>query len=164
MNAPAEGSSTAGRRRRTRRPVTTPFLAGILVVLLAFQFLLGTYLNLYVTIPSGGNLGALSWDGLAVLALHILLGIMVVGTSLRMTLVAVRARNGREIAFSAIAAIGLTLAFLGGADFTFASQGNGQSFVMAFGFFLGVLGSGLLMARAHLPRPQGDAPAGTPSR
>jgi hypothetical protein len=159
VSAPAVESPVGRPRRRSRREVTAPFLAGILVVLLAFQFLLGSYLNLYVTIPSGGNLGALPLDGLVVLILHILLGIMVIVTSLRMALVAVKGRNGREIAFAGIAALGMIVAFLGGADFTFGSPSNGLSFIMAVGFALGVLGSGLLMARAHLPRPRADSRA-----
>ncbi len=141
-----------------------PFLAGVLTALLSIQFLLGTYLNLYVTIPSGGNLGALSVDGLVVLILHILLGIMVIGTSLRMAFVALRSHDRGQTALSAIAAIGMILAFLAGADFTFSSQGDASSFVMAFGFFLGMFCSGLIIWRAHLPRP-GSAPTQeTPSR
>lgn len=153
MSAPAD-LSVSGRRRRGRRVVTVPFLAGVLVSLLAFQFLLGTYLELFVTIPPGRDLGALPLDGLVVLVLHILLGIMVITTSLRMTFVAARARNGRQIALAGIAALGMIVAFLSGAGFTFGDPGDVLSFVMAFGTFLGLLGSGLLLARAHAPRPE----------
>ncbi len=153
MSAPANESAAAGPWRRARRPVTAPFMAGILTALLSFQFLLGTYLNLYVTIPSGGNLGALDVAGLVVLILHIIVGVLVVGTSLQLLVVAWRAHNGRQTALAGIAALGMILAFLAGANFTFSSQGNAASFLMAFGFFLGMIGSALIVAGAHLPRP-----------
>ena len=131
-------------------------MASILVALLSFQFLLGTYLQLYVDIPAGGNLGAMDLGGLIALILHVLVGIMVIGTSLRLSLVAARAHNGRQTALAAVAALGMIVAFLAGAGFTFGDQADAASFVMAFGFFLGMVCSGLLMAGAHLPRPVAD--------
>ncbi len=151
MSPPADNAS-ATPRRRGRRPVTVPFLASVLVALLSIEFLLGTYLSLYVSIPPG-NVGALALDGLVVLALHIIVGIMVIGTALRMTLVAVRAHDRRQIALAAIAALGMVLAFLAGADFAFGSQSDASSFAMAFGFFLGMFCSALLVAGVSLPRP-----------
>ncbi len=162
MIAPAESASSVPRRRG-RRQVTTPYLAAVLMALLSLQFLLGTYLNLYVSIPSAG-VGALPLDGLTVLILHILLGIMVVGTSLRLTGVAVKAHNGRQTALAALAAVGMILAFLSGADFAFNGPSDASSFVMAFGFFLGMIGSAFIVAAAHLPRPEGSPPGGTASR
>ncbi len=159
MSAPSETSTPAASRRRGRRPVTAPFLAGVLVALLSIQFLLGTYLQLYVNIPSGGNVGALDLGGLAVLILHILVGVMVIGTSGRLTYVAWKAHNGRQTALAAIAFIGMIFAFLAGADFTFNSQGNGSSFLMAFGFFLGMICSALIVAGAHVPSPAPDSGA-----
>ncbi len=153
MNAPADTPSAAGPRRRGRGAATVPFLAGVLMALLSFQFLLGTYLSLYVTIPSGGNLGAVDLGGLVVLILHILVGVMVIGTAGRLTFVASKAHNGRQVALAAIATLGMVIAFLAGADFTFSSQGNAASFLMAFGFFLGMICSALIMAGAHVPGP-----------
>ncbi len=159
MSAPADTTSAAGPRRRGRRVVTVPFLAGVLMALLSFEFLLGTYLNLYVTIPSGGNLGALDLSGLVVLILHILVGIMVIGTAGRLTFGAARAHNGRQIVLAATATLGMVIAFLAGADFTFSSQGNAASFLMAFGFFLGMICSTLIVAAAHVTRPAADSGA-----
>lgn len=152
MSAPADASPSPGPRRRRRRVVTVPYLAAVLMALLSLQFLLGTYLNLYVTIPSGG-VGAMDLGGLVVLILHILLGIMVLGTSVRLTWVAYKAHGGRQTALAAIATVGMILAFLSGADFTFSSQGDASSFIMAFGFFLGMIGAALIVAGAHMPRP-----------
>ncbi len=122
------------------------------MALLSIQFLLGTYLTLYVTIPAGGNLGAIDLGGLVVLILHIIVGILVIGTAGRLTYVASKAHNGRQTALAAIAFLGMVVAFLAGADFTFSSQGNGASFLMAFGFFLGMICSALIVAGAHVPR------------
>ncbi len=159
----SQSTPTAERPRRSRRPITVPFLAAVLMALLSIQFLLGTYLNLYVTIPAGGNLGAMDLGGLVVLALHIILGIMVIGTAGRLTYVASKAHVGRQTALAAIAFIGMVLAFLAGADFTFSSQGNASSFLMAFGFFLGMICSALIVAAPHVPRPDAAA-ADTASR
>ncbi len=157
MSAPSETPVPAAPRRRGRRPVTVPFLASILVALLSFQFLLGTYLQIYVNIPSGGSLGALDLGGLVVLILHIIVGIMVIGTAGRLTYVAWKAHNGRQTALAAVAFIGMVFAFLAGADFTFNGQGNGSSFLMAFGFFLGMICSALIVAGAHVPRPAAES-------
>ncbi len=46
MSAPAEATPAASPRRRGRRAVTTPYMAGVLMALLSIQFLLGSYLNL----------------------------------------------------------------------------------------------------------------------
>ena len=139
-------------------------MAGILVALLSVQFLLGTYLQLYVNIPASGNLGAMDLGGLIVLILHILVGIKVIGTSARLLVVALRAHNGRQTALAAIAVLGMVIAFLAGAAFTFGTQENGASFGMAFGFFLGMFCSALIVAGAHVPRPEGASPSGRASR
>ncbi len=156
MSAPADPSSTAPRRRG-RREVTASFMAGVLIALLSIQFLLGTYLDLYVTIPSGGNLGAMDLGGLAVLILHIIVGIMVIGTSARLLVIAARAHNGRQTALAAIAALGMVLAFVAGAAFSFGSQSNAASFTMAFGFFVRMICSALIVAGAQVPRPAADS-------
>ncbi len=159
MSAPAWMPSAAGPRRRGRREVTAPFLAAVLMALLSVQFLLGTYLNLYVTITAGGDLGALDLGGLIVLILHIIVGIVVIGTAARLTVVAARTHNRRQTALAAIAALGMVFAFLAGAAFTFGSQSDGASFAMAFGFFLGMIGSALIVAGAHVPRPAAEPDA-----
>ncbi len=158
MTAPPDATS-APRRRRGRRQVTAPFMAAVLIALLSIEFLLGTYLNLYVTIPAGGNLGSMDLGGLAVLILHIIVGIAVIGTAGRLTYVASKAHNGRQTVLAAIAVIGMIVAFLAGADFTFSSQGNGASFLMAFGFFLGMICSALIVAANHVPRPAAESGA-----
>ena len=163
MNAPAEATPSASRQRR-RRGATAPSLASVLIALLSVQFLLGTYLVLYVSFPAGGNLGALWLGGLVVLILHIIVGIMVIGTAGRLTYVASRAHNGRQTALAATAALGMVIAFLAGAAFTFGEQADAMSFVMAFGFFLGMFGSALILAGAHLPGPDAGGDSAPASR
>lgn len=152
MSAPAETTPVAGRRVGMFGAATAPFLAAVLMTLLSVEFLLGTYLSLYVTIPAGG-VGSMDLGGLVVLALHIIVGIMVIGTAGRLTYVASKAHNRRQTVLAAIATLGMVLAFLSGADFAFSSQSDASSFTMAFGFFLGMICSALIVAGAHLPRP-----------
>ncbi len=163
MSAPGEPLLSAGRRGRRFRAATAPFMAAVLMALLSIEFLLGTYLNLYVTIPTGG-VGAMDTGGLIVLILHIVVGIMVIGTAGRLAYVASKARDRLQTILSMIAALGVVLAFLAGADFTFSGQADASSFTMAFGFFLGMLCSALIAGRAHLPRPDDASTTDTASR
>ncbi len=153
----------SARPQRARRPVTAPFMAAVLMALLSIEFLLGTYLNLYVTIPPGG-VGSMNVGGLVVLVLHIIVGIMVLGTAGRLAYVASKAHDRRQTVLAAIAAVGMVLAFLAGADFAFNSQSDASSFTMAFGFFLGMICSALIVAGAHLPRPEAASTTDTASR
>lgn len=157
MSAPEEPSSTA-RPRRARRPVTAPFMAAVLIALLSIEFLLGTYLTLFVEIPASG-VGAIGLGGLVVLALHIIVGIMVIGTAGRLAYVASKSHDRRQTALGIVAFVGMVLAFLAGADFTFVDQANGDSFGMAFGFFLGMICAALIVAMAQMPRPVADSTA-----
>ncbi len=158
MSSPSDATPAAPRRRRGLPPATVPFLAGILTGLLALEFLLGMALNLYMTIPSGG-VGALSLAGRTVLVLHIIVGILVVTTALRMTILAAKAHNGRRTALSAIALVGMVLAFLAGADFAFSGPNDASSFTIAFGFFLGMFCSALIVAGIHFTHPEAESGA-----
>lgn len=133
-------------------------MAAVLMALLSFEFLLGTYLNLFVPIPASG-VGAIGLGGLVVLVLHIIVGIMVIGTAGRLAYVASKSRDRRQTALGIIAFVGMVIAFLAGADFTFVDQANSDSFGMAFGFFLGMVCAALIIARVHLPRPTEDSSA-----
>lgn len=139
--------------RRVRRPVTLEFLASVLVALLAIQFLLRTYLELFVGLPAEPGVGGSSLDGLVVLVLHIAVGTLLVGLTLRMTLVAARSRNRRGALLAGLAALGILVAFLGGMGFTFGAHEDVASFVMAFGFAVAMFCAGILLAGVHVPRP-----------
>lgn len=156
MSEPLRLASAPTEGRRGRRAVTLEFLAAVLVSFLAIQFLLGTYLEMFVSTPSGRDLGALSADGLVALVAHIVVGVMVLGLSFRMTYVAARARNPRGTVLAGTAALGLVVAFLGGMGFTFGTPTDALSFVMASGFFLALLATGVLLARPRL-RPDDEA-------
>jgi hypothetical protein len=138
--------------RRGRRPVSLEFLASVLVGLLAIQFLLGTYLEIFVTIPPGRDIGAIPIIGLVVLVLHIVVGILLVGLSLRMTLIALRTKARGGTILAGVSALGILVAFLGGMGFTFGDQSDVLSFVMATGFFLAMLCSGVLLAGSNVAR------------
>ena len=151
-------SARSERGRRARRPVTLEFLTSILVALLAVQFLLGTYLELFVGLPAEAGVGGISLDGLVALVLHIAVGILLVGLTLRMTLVAARSKNRRGTVLAGLAALGILVAFLGGVGFTFGAHEDVASFVMAFGFAVAMFCAGVLLAGAHVSRPS-EVPA-----
>lgn len=140
----APTAAATGRRSMLRRP-TLEFLASGLVLMLAVEFLLGTYLAMFVEIPAGGAIEQLPWDGLLVIVLHIVVGIALIILGIRMVLVAPGSKNRRGTALAGIALVGVVVAFVGGAMFT----GNGEevlSFVMATGTFLALLCAALLFA------------------
>lgn len=132
LAAPTAGG--AGPRSLFRRP-TLEFLAAGMVLMLAVEFLLGTYLAMFVEIPAGGALEKLPWDGLLVIILHILVGIALIVLTVRMVLVAVRAKTQRGLLLAGLSLIGVLMAFVGGALFT-GSGNEVLSFAMAFGTFL----------------------------
>lgn len=136
----AVGGVFANRRRRARNP-TVPFLAGVQLRMLAVQFLLGTYLALFV------SLEALDLVGATVLVLHIVLGFGLLVVSLRMVLAAVRTGVQRGIVWPAVSLLGMIAAFLAGSSFTFAGESDAASFVMAFGFFLGLISDSAILGR-----------------
>lgn len=140
----APTAASTGRRSLLRRP-TLEFLAAGLVAMLALEFLLGTYLAMFVEIPAGGAIQQLPWDGLLVIVLHIVLGLALIFLTIRMVLVAFHSKSQRGTVLAGLSLIGVVLAFVGGAVFT----GNGDellSFVMASGTFLALLCAAVLFA------------------
>ena len=137
-------------RARMRRP-TLDFLAAGLVAMLAVEFLLGTYLAMFVEMPANGAIETLPLDGLVVIILHILIGLALIVLGIRMVLVAVKSKATRGMVLAGIALIGILMAFIGGALFT----GNGDevmSFVMASGTFLALMCAALIFMGASAAR------------
>ncbi len=146
-----------GRRSLLRHP-TLEFLGAGLVAMLAVESLLGTYLSMFVEIPANGAIESLPLDGLAVLTVHILVGIALIILTARMILVATRSKNGRGLVVSGIAFVGVVLAFVGGSLFTSSGQDEGMSFIMASGTFVAMFCAAILIASTAAargaPRPE----------
>ncbi len=146
-----------GRRSLLRNP-TLEFLGAGLVAMLAVESLLGTYLSMFVEIPANGAIETLPLGGLAVLTVHILVGIALIILTARMILVATRSKNGRGLVVSGIAFVGVVLAFVGGSLFTSSGQDEAMSFVMASGTFVAMFCAAILIATTAVargaPRPE----------
>lgn len=141
----------AGRRSLLRHP-TLEFLAAGLVAMLAVESLLGTYLSMFVEIPANGAIETMPLDGLAVLAVHIVVGIALILVTARMVLVAARSKNRRGLIVSGIALVGVLLAFVGGSLFTSSGQDEVMSFIMASGAFVAMFCAAILVASTAAAR------------
>jgi hypothetical protein len=119
-----------------------------LLILLAAQFLLGMALNLFGSPPSGPALIIL--ESSPILVLHILFGVLLVGTSVRVLTLGRRLRDRRGSASGGLALLSALLAFLAGMAFTFGGGSAVDSYLMSVGF------TGVLVAAALLlvPRPR----------
>ncbi len=120
----------------------TPWAWTLLVLLLA-QNLLGIYLNLYVPLPQSRDLGALI-ASYSVLAVHVAVGFLILGTAAALVFLGVRARRAALWA-PALGALGFAfLAFSSGVEFTVGGQDDLLSFVMELAF-LGVVACDVLV-------------------
>ena len=96
-------------------------------VLLIVQFGLGIGLNLYVTVPSGKSFFATVFSS-AVLAVHAIVALALLGASISALVRAIRVR--RAVAFTAAGLAAIVVA--AGAGVSFAGRpGNGASLTMA---------------------------------
>lgn len=133
--------------KRVRRPMTLHRLTGFLLRTLATQFLLGTILNLYVSLPFPRPLTTAALAGLVVLVLHIAIGVGALAISLRMVLAAARSPERWGLGLSATAATGLAVAFLAGMGLTFGDQSNLSSFIMTLGFYVALMAGAVLLGQ-----------------
>jgi hypothetical protein len=138
---------------RTAGVRTLRFLALVALLFLVVQFLFGMLVNLFVQIPiplpgttpstSRGFLQGLGWSltqtSMPMLLVHVVLGLVLVLVSLALLVLSIVARQGRWVAASLIAAVGIIIAALSGMGFVDTGVADG-SLVMSIGFLL-ALGS-----------------------
>ena len=124
---------TTPAQHDTRVPAATPRLATLrgncmgAAVLLIVQFALGIGLNLYVTLPSGKSFFATVFSS-AVLAVHAIVALALLGAAISAVVRAIRAR--RAVAFTSAGLAAILAAAIFGVSFA-GSQGNGASLGMA---------------------------------
>jgi hypothetical protein len=117
----------------TRVPPATPRLAILrgncmgAAVLLIVQFGLGIGLNLYVTLPAGKSFLSTVF-GSAVLAVHAIVALALLGAAISALVRAIRAR--RAVAFTSAGLAAIVAAAAAGVSFA-GSQSNGASLAMA---------------------------------
>ena len=96
-------------------------------VLLIIQFGLGIGVNLYVALPAHKSFLSTVF-GSAVLAVHAIVALALLGAAIGALVRAIRAR--RAVAFTSVGLAAIVAAAIGGASFV-GSQGNGASLAMA---------------------------------
>jgi hypothetical protein len=141
------GRLTASRISGLRRASFTAF------VTLVVQFALGTYVNLYITVPSadhGHGFGQAIASGPAGLTLHIVLGLLLILAALGFLVQAIVVRHPALIAAAALGLLAMIGAAASGSAFV-GSGRDGASLAMAALAAVGLLcyGTSLFL----LPRP-----------
>jgi hypothetical protein len=128
----ARDASATTRTGRGLRP--NSFAAAVMLLL---EYGLGIWVNLYANIPAADRgkgifaaFGAALANGPVGLALHALLGTLLLVTAIILAIRAVVARMAATIAISVVALLAIITAWLSGARFTGAGA-DGASFAMA---------------------------------
>ena len=136
---PAAGDAST-RGNRGLRP--NAFSA---VVMLLVEFGLGIWVNLYAKIPASDQgkgvfaaFGAAVADGPVALALHALLGTLLLAAAISLLIRAVLARKAATTVLGAVALLAIIAAWLSGARFV-GDAANGASFGMAMATAVAVL-------------------------
>lgn len=145
--AQTAGRLTARRVSGLRRASFAAF------VMLIAQFVLGMYVNLYVTIPRadhGGGFGQAISNGPAGLTLHIVLGLLLILAALGFLVQAILVRQPALIAAAVLGLLAMIGAAASGSSFT-GSGKDGASMAMAALAAVGLLCYGTTLFL--LPRP-----------
>jgi hypothetical protein len=112
------------------RPASTPAPARLarlrrgslaVLVLVVAEYLIGMYVNLFVTIPRadhGHSVGSAIANGPAILATHAVIGLLLGLAALGVLVQAIMARHAGAIAASAVGLFALAFASAAGAGFT----------------------------------------------
>jgi hypothetical protein len=117
------------------------------VVLLLAEYVLGMYVNLYVTVPAadhGHSVGSAISNGPVILSAHAVIGLLLGLSALAVLVLSVIARRPSVIAFSVVGLIALAVASLAGSSFTSSGQAA-ESMAMSV-----MTGVGLLCYAANL--------------
>jgi O-antigen/teichoic acid export membrane protein len=98
------------------------------LVMLILQFALGAGVNLYIE-PTKGGFGEAFSNG-PLLAIHALLGLLLIIAAIGQLVLSIRARHGAIIAISAVGLIAILIAASSGAGFL-SDHAEGESLAMA---------------------------------
>jgi hypothetical protein len=138
--AAALAAPAAHRRDRGLRPA-----AFAIVLLILVQYGLGMWVNLFATIPASDHgkgafaaFGAAVAHGPAGLALHALVGTLLLLSAIAFVIRAALARNAAATALGGIGLLAIIAAWVNGALFV-GSEANGSSFDMAMAAALALL-------------------------
>jgi hypothetical protein len=119
----------------------------VVLVLLLAEYVLGMYVNLYVTVPSadhGHSVGSAISNGPVILSAHAVIGLLLGLSALAVLVLSVIARRPSVIAVSVAGLLALAVASLAGSSFT-SSGTSADSMAMSV-----MTGVGLLCYAANL--------------
>jgi hypothetical protein len=119
----------------------------VVLVLLLAEYVLGMYVNLYVTVPAvdhGHSVGSAISNGPVILSAHAVIGLLLGLSALAVLVLSVLARRPSIIAVSVAGLIALAVASLAGSSFT-SSGTSADSMAMSV-----MTGVGLLCYAANL--------------
>lgn len=110
---------------------------GLLTMLLGIQFIIGMYINLYVTLPSGTHSFASYMLSNGFLSAHILIAFLIVLVNFMAFFMAIHARIGNMYILSVmLSLVSVVLAGVMGMLFLMGGHLNIYSYLMAFFFLL----------------------------
>lgn len=119
---------------------------GMLTMLLGIQFLLGMYINLYITLPAATHSFAGYITANGVVAAHIFLAFIIVVFDFFAFFMAIHARIGNMYILSLLLSlVSIVISGVSGMIFLMGGQSNTYSFAMALFFLLafGFIGFGM---------------------
>jgi len=146
--APLWHTGVTGRSRSSLASGAARGFALVVCGLLAVQFLLGMYVNLYVNLPpvtsgSGGlggsmmgRFGTMFSPGRPLLMAHMMLGMLLVVTGIVALFVAASSGDRFAIGWSVTGLAALLVAGYGGISFFMFGHSNVDSYLMAVGFLV----------------------------
>jgi hypothetical protein len=152
-SAPGRGAARGGRGLRGNS-----FSA---VVMLLLEYSLGIWVNLYAKIPASDQgkgalaaFGAAVADGPVALAVHALLGTLLLATAIALIARAVLARMTAATVIGAVALLAIMAAWLSGARFV-GDAADGASFGMAIATAVALLGYVIILLVPRLTQAAG---------
>ncbi len=110
----------------------------VMMIMLALQFLLGMYINLYVSFPPISELHLHFPSNYIIVFIHMMFGFLILIASFILLLLAVRINDMKIIISGALSFIFVIVAGLSGFIFLFYEY-NIYSFLMAFSFIIVVI-------------------------
>lgn len=114
------------------------------VFMLIIQFILGIIYNLYGAMPTAAK--AIGWFSNGWLALHVIMGILLIIAGIGLVVRAIRTTSGLAKALTSVGLLAILGAFSAGASFT-RSGGNGASLGMALAFAVALACYVILLVR-----------------
>lgn len=151
-------SAGAGRvtgERPARRVKALRRASFAALVLLLIQFVLGMYVNLYVTVPKadqGGGLGKAITGGPASLGVHAVLGLLLILSAVGLLVQSLMARYWGVFAAAVIALVAVVGAAFSGADFVNKGGQDSASMTMAVLAGVAMLCYGTVLYLLSAPR------------